>query len=297
MNLEQCAAQHFGYWLIQSRWITAAVAAFNAGTLPRITARVPEQDAKPLPAYAVDETGVAYVEINGAITKGLSSFGGTSSVMTQRALRLAERDPDVKGIMLMIDSPGGTVDGIDALAQDVAAIAKRGIKPIATHADGLMDSAALWAGVQAPRVTASRMTEIGSIGTVASVTDYSGAAEKEGVKVHVISTGPMKGAFTPGTEITEDQLAWLQERVNAVNQFFLEAVKTGRKMSMAKVQALATGEDWMAADAKERGLIDEVMTRDDAVQSFRKVIKASEQGRNASARQRSRAEQIARLGG
>lgn len=290
--MNDCAAQHFGLWMVQGRWISAAVQAYNAGSLPK---SVVDEDDDQL--YSVDSTGIARVSLSGPILKGKSSFGGASSTMTRRALRTAERDADVKGIMLMIDSPGGSVSGLKPMADEVAAIARRGIKPIVTHAEDSMHSAALWTGVQSQRVTASPMTEIGSIGTVATVTDYSGAAEKDGIKVHVVSTGPMKGAFTPGAEITDEQLGWLQGRVDQMNAFFLDAVKRGRKLSAAKVRDLATGEDWMAADAKANGLIDDVMSEDDAIESFRRMIKQQGSSRQSSANARRRAAMIVDLGG
>lgn len=291
MTEQDCAAQHFDDWLVKSSWLASAVNAYNAGNLPKI-----EFDAD-APLYSVDETGVAYVGVYGPITKGVSSFGGTSNVRTRRALRTAEQDRDVKGIFMDIDSPGGTVAGQQAFADEIKAIGKRGIKPIVAHAEDGMHSAALWAGVQAQRVTASAMTEIGSIGTVASVTDYSGAAEKDGIKVHVVSTGPLKGAFTPGTEVTDEQLEFLQKRVDEMNQFFLNAVKDGRGMSIAKVREIATGEDWMAAEAKSIGLIDGVMSRDDAIASFRRDIKRRESAARSSSDARRRAAEIAKLNG
>lgn len=292
MNEQTCAAQHFGLWMVQGRWINSAVSAYNAGSLPKAVL-----DAEADQLYTVDSTGIARVSLTGPILKGKSSFGGASSVQTRRALREAERDSDVKGIMLAIDSPGGSVSGLKAMADEVAAIAKRGIKPIVTHAEDSMHSAALWTGVQSQRVTASAMTEIGSIGTVATVTDYSGAAEKDGIKVHVVSTGPMKGAFTPGTEITDEQIEWLQGRVDEMNGFFLDAVKRGRNMPIAQVRELATGEDWLAAEAKEKGLIDAVMNEEEAVESFRRMIRDRERGRASSDSARRRAAEIAKLGG
>lgn len=291
MTEKDCYAQHFGLWMVQSRWLLAASSAYNAGTLSKVDMQAGD------PLYTVDDTGIAYIAIQGHLTKGVSSYGGTSNVRTRRALRAAEQDRKVRGIFMDIDSPGGTVSGQQAFADEIRAIARRGQKPIVAHAEDGMHSAALWAGVQAQRVTASPMTEIGSIGTVASVADTSGAAEQQGVKVHVVSTGPLKGAFTPGTEITDEQIDYLQKRVDEMNQFFLEAVKNGRGMPIAKVRELATGEDWMAAEAKEHGLIDAVMSRDDAVTMFRRELRSRDAASRASSDARLRAAKIAELGG
>ncbi len=135
-----------------------------------------------------------------------------------------------------------------------------------------MHSAALWAGTQAQVLTAGPMTEVGSIGTVATVHDTSKAAEDAGVKVHIISTGDLKGAFMPGTEITDEMLATVQTRVDDLNGFFLKAIQTGRRMSASAVKKLSTGEDWLAPQAAELGLIDGVMSDEQAMAGLRREI-------------------------
>lgn len=292
MNEEACAAQHFGLWMVQAKWLMAMSSAYNAGTLPKVA--TDEYDNR---LYTVGSDGIATVAISGQLTKGRSSFGGTSNIQTRKALRVAENDSDVRGIMLLIDSPGGTVAGQQPMADEIARIARSGRKPLWAHADDGMHSAALWAGTQAARVTASPMTEIGSIGTVATVADTSGMAEQQGVKVHVVSTGPMKGAFTPGTEITDEHLDKLQKRVDELNGFFLKAVAKGRGMPIDAVRELATGDDWLAADAKGNGLIDEVMSRDDAYRSMQRMLDDQQRSRQEAARRRGRMAKIADLGG
>lgn len=312
MNSEQCASQHYGLWMADAEWLQTQVAAYRAGLLQPVDLLEPTaetymagqvkqvyaagDDPKRVPPlYAVDESGIAYIDVSGQITKGRSSFGGTSNVRTRQALRAAELDSKVRGIMQMIDSPGGTVAGHKAMADEASRIARSGRKPIATHAEDIMGSAALWLGVQAQQVTASAMTSIGSIGVVTSVVDSSGAADRAGIKVHVISTGPYKGAGTPGAEVTEEQLAYLQKRVDEYNGFFMDAIRSGRKLPIAKVRELATGETWLAAEAKAHGLIDEVMTQDDAVKAFRRMLDESDAESRSRAEARSRSIRAARL--
>lgn len=280
MNYENCAAQHYGFWGVQSKWLSSTIAAYNAGTLPKVVAN-PDGEA----LYTVGPRGIALLAISGQITKGESSFGGTSSTRTRHALRSAAADSDVKAIMLHIDSPGGTVAGLQPLADEVHAIAQSG-KLIHTHADDMMASAALWIGIQANHVTASPMTEVGSIGVVAMVQDTSGAAEQAGVKVHVVSTGDHKGAFAPGAEVTDDQLAELQSRVDEINTFFTAAVKRGTGLSIEAVRDMADGRDWLAAEAQEKGLIDGVATFDDAMTALHRQVRNQEREAESASRRR-----------
>lgn len=298
-----CAAQHFGYWMAEPKWLNATVAAWKAGDLKQQarkfdgestptaeSGKLPKQVYLPgddprydTPLYTVDSGNVAYMNIDGQITKGQSSFGGTSSVRTRQALRTANTDSDVSGIFVSIDSPGGTVSGQGEFSDEIYRI-RRGGKPIHAHASGGMHSAALWAGVQAGFVSADSLTEIGSIGVVCAVHDYSEMYAKEGVKVHVVSTGDMKGAYTPGTEVTDDMLAELQSRVEELNGFFMNAIKRGRNMGIDAVRALADGRDWLAADAKAKGLIDEVMSYDDALANLRREIRRRSSNKAARSR-------------
>jgi len=275
MNIDDkqkaCAAQHFGLWAVQPRWMRSAVAAYNAGTMAA------ERKEREHNLFALDSSGIAVIPINGQMMKGESSFGGTSTVRTRRALRVAASDSDVKGIMLHIDSPGGTVAGQMDLARDITAAGLR--KPLRAHADDMMASAAMWAGAQASFVSASPMTEVGSIGVVAMVEDLSGMAEQEGVKVHVVvndGAEGMKGAFAPGTEITDEQLADLKDRINEINGFFVEAIEQGRSDKVADVSAINTGEDWLAEQAMQLGLIDAVMSFDEAISNLRIDIERRE---------------------
>jgi signal peptide peptidase SppA len=270
LAVEKCAAQHFGPWMIETQWFTQAVSAVKAGTYKAAAADVVRDAAGSGERLYTNTNGVAVISIAGQITKGDSSFGGASSVRTRNAVRKAVADDRVSSILLQIDSPGGTVAGTGDLAGDVAAANKR--KPVYTYYEDLGASAALWIGLQARRVFANPTALIGSIGTVAVVEDSSGAMEKAGIKVHVISTGPYKGAFTDGAPVTDDQLADLQREVESLNEHFLAGVSAGRKMPLEQVRKLATGQCWIAAEAKTLGLIDEVASFDATMQAITKEV-------------------------
>jgi signal peptide peptidase SppA len=272
--VQKCAAQHFGPWMIETAWFERAVAAVKAGIFvahrPKAAAGEEEDDARSV-AYRVTADGIAIVSIEGQMQKGDSSFGGTSTVRLRQAVRQAVRDPAVKGIMLLVDSPGGTVAGTDELAADVAAAAK--VKPLHAHIEDLGASAGYYVAAQAAHVTATASSLVGSIGTVAVVEDYSGQAAKEGVVVHVISTGAYKGAFTPGAPISEEHLKYLQGYVTAFGDQFIAAVAAGRGVAVDRVRAWADGRIHLAADAKAMGMIDAVCGQDAAMEILRNAVK------------------------
>jgi signal peptide peptidase SppA len=211
----------------------------------------------------IDQDGVALISLNGPMQKHSSSFsGGASTVLARRDIRNAANDPTVGSIMLAIESPGGTAAGTYELATEVKKAREK--KPVTCHFTDIGASAAYWAGCNAQHISANQPAQVGSIGTYTVVHDMSGLAAREGIKVHVIRAGEFKGMGTPGTPITESQLAHLQEMVNGINGNFLQAVSEGRGIPMDQLLTVADGRVYPASSAKEKKLIDRVSTFDEA---------------------------------
>lgn len=269
--MKRCYHELMGLWLIEDQWFTRAVSAYRAGDLKPQMQGLDEDDEGFV--FERGPNGMLVVPIRGQLTKGRSSFGGTSSIEVRRVIRQAATDDSVSGVLLMIDSPGGTVSGTFELAEDVRRL--REVKPVRAHIEDLGASAAYWVAVMAETISINQLGEAGSIGAVAVLIDSSKAMEAQGLKVHVISTGEFKGAGTPGTEVTEKQLAVFQEQVDDVNMHFLAAVSEGRGLTGAALTHVATGRVWIAEKAKALGLVDSIMSFDDAIQSFADELKPS----------------------
>ena len=255
----KCAAQHFGPWWIEPGWMRQAVAAVKAG----LYEVQPREDTDRGPGYDVDENGIARVQINGFMSKGDSSFGGTSTVRTRAAIRKAVNDDRVKAILLHIDSPGGTVAGSRDLAEDVDAADRQ--KPVYAHIDDLGASAAYNVASGARRITANANAEVGSIGTICMLVDSSGMAEAEGIKVHVITTAKHKGTGVPGAPIDQEQLAAVQHIVDVLGGQFVDHVNAQRGLSLKPGEGAADGRLFIGEEARQMGLIDAVASYDQAV--------------------------------
>lgn len=255
---------YVGLWSIEPN-----AALFMREQLLRIDLRQ-HVEAEPEPLRSAVEKiqgpagkSIAVVKLNGLLMKSQSSMGGTSTVQARRDIRQAVADSDVGGILLAIDSPGGTVAGTDDLASEVRAAKKT--KPVWAHIEDLGASAAYWVASQADRVTANSPTAlVGSIGTLQVIHDMSGAAEKAGVRTLVFGTGALKGLGTPGSKITDEQAQHVQGLVNSVQNSFDNAVKAGRGLTAAELSAVRHGGVMTATEAKKAKLID-------AVQPFGKV--------------------------
>jgi signal peptide peptidase SppA len=209
---------------------------------------------------------VAVIRASGLLMKQQSSMGGTSTVQLRRDIRSAANDPNVSGILLSIDSPGGTSSGTADLAADVRAAAR--VKPVWAQIEDLGASAAYWLASQADQVFANGPTTmVGSIGTYQTIYDVSGAAEQQGVKALHFATGPLKGAGAEGTKVTEEQQAYFQGLVDAIQEQFDAAVRAGRGMNATQLAAVRTGGVFPAKEAQALKLID-------GIQSFDKTLTA-----------------------
>ncbi len=204
--------------------------------------------------------GVALIGVEGVLQKGFSTeqiyYGGTGMEVVQEQIAQATADPQVKGIVLLIDSPGGTVAGTADLGAAVAAAAAA--KPTAAVIQDLGASAAYWIASQTSRIFVNETGLVGSIGTYTTFYDFSRMLDSIGIKAHLITTGKHKGVGAMGVAPTDEQLAEVQRRVHSLNSVFLAAVGRGRKMDEEKVKAVATGQVWVGKEAIELGLADAI---------------------------------------
>jgi capsid assembly protease len=212
--------------------------------------------------YSVRD-GVAHICVAGVILKevpcifDLLGISATSTVAVQAALSSALQDTSVTAISLDIDSPGGSIAGVQELAD--AVYAARGVKRVVAHASDLIASAAYWIGSQAEELTANEGCLVGSVGVYAVMEDTSAADAMAGIKVHVIRSHELKGAGA-GDEITPAQILDEQRIIDAAAEMFISAVARGRGMSVDHARAVATGQVWFANDAKGKALVDEVVS-------------------------------------
>jgi signal peptide peptidase SppA len=214
--------------------------------------------------------GIAIIPIQGVIAKKMNLFsrisGGVSTQLTGRDIRDALSRQDVRGILLDIDSPGGTVDGTQELAQTV--FDARNIKPIIAYTDGSMTSAAYWIGSAALEVLISGDTNrIGSIGVVAAHVDYSEYERKIGIKTTEVYAGKYKRIYSSYKPLSEEGNQSIQDEVDYVYSVFVDTVATHRGVTSEEVLAnMADGRIFLGRQAVRAGLVDGVSTFDRAIE-------------------------------
>jgi len=239
--------------------------------------------ASPAAGYQVTEDGIALVDVAGPLSKWASIwrlFGLTDQPTLGEladAVHAAHADPNVRGIMLRIDSPGGTVWGTGELADAVHAARER--KPVHAYAQDQCCSAAYFIGSQAARLTSNRAADVGSIGVYMLLVDSSRMAEERGLRFIRIRSGEHKGVGVPGVEITEAEQQELQRGVDASHELFLQAITRGRPaLAGDELAKLADGRCWVGQEAADLGLTDGVESFDVAMDNLRAATARTNDG-------------------
>jgi signal peptide peptidase SppA len=215
--------------------------------------------------------GVAIIPIDGPIAKRMNLLtevsGGSSIELIERDFKEALEDPQAKSIILHIDSPGGSVDGVQEVANLIFDSRKK--KPIVAFTDGMMGSAAYWMGSAAEKIYISSDTnQVGSIGVVATHVDVSKAEEQMGYKTTEIVAGRYKRIASQYAPLSEEGRATLQEAVDYIYSVFVNDVAKFRGVPIEKALGMADGKVFIGRQSLEAGLVDDILTLDVVVNNL-----------------------------
>lgn len=240
----------------------ARIMQLPAGTVEGPLA-VLEAIAPPQPQAAMGGSGsqFAIIPVQGLITRRASFwqalFGGASTEDVGNQVRAAAADPNVATIVLAVDSPGGTVDGVPELAQVIRQA--RDSKPVVAMADTLMASAAYWIGSQATEIIAAPSAMLGSIGVISTHMDVSRAMDQAGITVTHVSAGKYKTEGTPYEPLGEEAQAAMQALVDEFYAMFVADVAKGRGVPVADVRGgFGEGRVVLAREAVQLGMADRI---------------------------------------
>lgn len=212
--------------------------------------------------------GVLQIPVKGVLLANLSYADGryaTGYVYIRRAFERGLADPNVKGIALVCDSPGGEVAGNFDLVDAIHAA--RGTKPVRAFAHERAYSAAYSIASAADRIVVSRTGGVGSIGIVVSHTDASAALEKAGLKISFVFAGKHKVDGNSTEPLSDETRKRWQARVDELMDVFVGTVARNRDMDPEDVRA-TEALTYTATQALEAGLADEIGSLDDAVAAF-----------------------------
>ena len=178
-------------------------------------------------------------------------------------VRLAENE-NVKGMVLRVNSPGGSVFGSDQIGEALDYFMKKG-KPLAVSMGDYAASGGYWISCCADKIFADPMTVTGSIGIYGLIPEFAGTLSKIGVSPQTVSTNPSADFPSGMKPMDERQLGVMQQYVDRGYDRFVSRVAKGRKMSKERVKAIAEGRVWDGIMARRIGLVDSLGGLDKAV--------------------------------
>jgi signal peptide peptidase SppA len=216
-----------------------------------------------------DQGAIAVLPIHGTLvrrTVGLEADSGlTSYTVLSEMLAVARDDPNIKAILLDIDSPGGESGGVFDLADRIRAATL--VKPVWAVANDMAFSAAYALASAAQKVYISRTGGVGSIGVIAIHVDQSLRDAQEGLHFTAVYAGDRKNDLTPHAPLTNDAQRFLQGEVDRVYGLFVDTVARQRGLSAAVIRNTEAGL-YFGKDAVRAGLGDAVGTVDDALRGL-----------------------------
>ena len=181
-----------------------------------------------------------------------------------------KNDEAIKGVLLLIDSPGGALSPSVEISLAIKSLNSR--KPVVAYAKGTMASGSYLGGVWASKIYANPGSFIGSIGVIMQGLDVSEAAAKLGFAEQIVKAGELKEAGTMMRKWSDAERASLQALVDESYELFTREVAQARSLDLRKRDTWANARVFLASGAKDVGLIDEVGSLEDAKSA---LVKAS----------------------
>jgi protease IV len=226
----------------------------------------------------IPEGSIAMIPLTGPLMKygGMCSYGMIDIVSLLQRVANAQ---NIKGIILDIDSPGGQVNGTSMLAEFISSISKPVISMVD---DGMAASAAIWIGSAADEFYVTKKTDqVGSVGVYATLYDYNGYLEKEGLKVHEIYAPQSKEKNEGFREALQGNYNLIQDELKVIAQEFIDTVAENRSGKI-KGDEWKSGKMFYAKDATRIGLIDGIKSFDQVVKRMDQLIKTNSTTSNSN---------------
>ncbi len=210
--------------------------------------------------------GVGVISIKGRLTNTNSRYNSYHSLVSYDQIREAAVEAlnsDVMALLFDVDTPGGSVAGMRGLADFIEAVEV----PTVFHTSSTMASAGMFLGLSGDHIFSDDMAEVGSVGVVLTTYDYTEAMKKEGVSAEVFRSGKHKQAGTSVEKLSPENKKYIQGQVDTYAGKFFSYVEERRGMSRQTLidNEIATGRTFIGEQAVAAGLVDMIMTFDEAL--------------------------------
>ena len=195
----------------------------------------------------VQKSQIARITLEGMITEDRKTI---------QLLKKLENADHVKGVIVYVNSPGGTTTGGEAIYQGLRDISAR--KPVVAQFGTIAASAAYMAGLGTDHIVARSNSITGSVGVLMQWPQVNELLDKIGVKMNTVKSGNLKAEPSPFNELDEENRALLNQMIEESQRWFLGLVRERRKIDTAAVPGLEAGRVYSGREALEHKLVDEI---------------------------------------
>ena len=180
---------------------------------------------------------------------------------------------DVKGIVLKINSPGGSVAAVQRLYHQIIKLKSQYNKPVVCYVSELCASGGYYVASACDKIISCEGGVIGSVGVILQVGNISGLLKKIGVNIEVIKSSKYKDVGSMFREMSPEERQMFESLVNTAYEQFISAIIEGRKLSREEVMKFADGRVFIAPQAVELKMIDGIGDEEDAIEEVKKLAK------------------------
>ncbi len=184
----------------------------------------------------------------------------------------ANKDDTIRALLLVINSPGGTVVASKEIVQAV----KDSEKPVVAYIREIGTSGAYWVASASDYIVADELSLTGSIGVVSTFLEFSQLMEDYGVTYEGLKTGKYKDVGSPFRQMTDEERTLLLNKMQTIHNYFVADVAANRNLSEQQVASLANGIYYLGVEAVDLGLIDAVGSRELALNRTKELAEAED---------------------
>ena len=186
-------------------------------------------------------------------------------------IKSLEQNENAKGLLIVINSPGGTFVSSKEIFNAINEISKK--IPTAIYMREIATSGAYLAALGANKIFLSEGTITGSVGVILQTADFTNLLEKLGINPLVIKSGDLKAVPNPVEKMDEKKLNYINRIILQMKEEFLEIVKTRREVNSKTLEKISDGRIFTGAQAKKLNLVDELGFENDALEWIKKEAK------------------------
>lgn len=263
----------------------ALIAALTAGCVaPQIDLFTDATD--PLKSYTLSGTGekkVLLIPVKGIISDKAeddmlrSRPGMVQEIVAQ--LDKAKDDPNIRAVLFKINSPGGSVTASDILYNEINQFKKDTDVKVLASMMNVAASGGYYIALPADHIMAHPTTITGSVGVIFIRPDITGLMDKIGVSVAVDTSGENKDMGSPFRKSSETEQQIFEDLIDSLGRQFIRRIETHRQLSAQEIESVATARIFLAEDALEKGLIDEIGYLPEAIDKAKQMAGIDEDSR------------------